>query len=303
MLTFRKTALDVISTRDLCKSYGTHQVLYDVNLSLGKGKLLGFLGPNGAGKSTTIRILMGLLQASSGDAELFGTDCWKNGPTLRKDIGYLPGEPRFYSRMTGRATLDMFANIRGVDCKSEVKRLSTEFDLDIDRIVRKYSSGMKQKLGLMQAFMHRPQLLILDEPTTALDPLVKQTVHHEIRRTVADGRTVLFSSHSLSEVASLCEEVAILRDGRLIEHERVDVLRGRAIRKVEVEFRGTPPAQLPEHFQVSSSDNNWCRGRWLGEVEELNRWLTSQAISDLVIEPPDLEDLFLAYYSKQEETP
>ena len=245
---------------------------------------------------------MGLLRPTHGSAELFGQDCWNHGATIRKDVGYLPGEVRFYGRMTGRAILGLFAGIRGIDCRAEIDRLSREFELELDRTVRKYSSGMRQKLGLIQAFMHRPDLLILDEPTTALDPLVRQIVHAEIRTAIADGRTVLFSSHTLSEVAELCEEVAILRDGHLIEHERVDVLRSRAVRKIELTYDGPPPSETPNDLQVSHQDQRSIHGRWLGPLAALNHWLATQSISDLTIAPPDLEDLFLAYYSKDDDS-
>src|SRR5262249_17497329 len=184
-----------------------------------------------AGKTTAIRIMVGLLRASAGSARLFGRDCWSDGPSLRAEVGYLPGELHLYEALTGRATLEFLAEARRRDCAGEVRRLAQLFDLDLDRRVRGYSRGMKQKLGLIQALMHRPRLLILDEPTSGLDPLMRRCLFDELRSVAAEGRTVLFSSHTLSEVDELCDEVAVLRQGRLVETERIDVLRARAPRR------------------------------------------------------------------------
>ena len=220
--------MNAIHTEGLCKSYGSREVLHGLTVSIGEGKLVGFLGPNGAGKTTTIRVLLGLLRATAGRASLLGQDCWSDGHAIRKEVGYLPGELHFYRGLTGRRTLEFLSSARRLDCKAEAARLQERFDLDLDLRVRSYSSGMKQKLGLIQALMHRPRLLILDEPTNGLDPLIRRELYDELRTVVAEGRTVLFSSHTLSEVDELCEEVIILRGGRIVEHDRVDSLRRRA---------------------------------------------------------------------------
>ena len=296
--------MTLIQTTNLCKSYGRRQVLHDLSLSVGEGKLVGFLGPNGAGKTTTIRVLMGLLRPSSGEASILGRDCWRNGPTVRQGIGYLPGELRFYRGLTGRRTLEFQASARGLDCSAEVARLERRFDLDLDRRVRCYSSGMKQKLGLIGALMHRPRLLILDEPTNGLDPLIRRELYDELRAIIAEGRTVLFSSHTLSEVDELCEEVIVLRDGRMVEYDRVDVLRGRAHRRVEIVFRD--PADVPEVFpaqlQLTARSGVRISGPWTGEIGPFLHWLhTVSTFEDVTIAPPDLEDLFLGYYDVQGE--
>src|SRR5262245_25849574 len=215
-----------IETSGLSKCYGRRVALQDLSLSVPEGALLGFRGPNGAGKTTTLRILAGLLRATAGSARLFGRDCWLDGPCLRAEVGYLPGELHLYEALTGRATLRFLAGVRRRDCSREIERLGRLFDLELDRRVRGYSHGMKQTLGLIQALMHRPRLLILDEPTNGLDPLMRRCLFDELRAVAAEGRTVLFSSHTLSEVDELCDEVAVLRQGRLVEMERVEVLRG-----------------------------------------------------------------------------
>ena len=290
--------MDVIRTDNLAKRYGNHIALCNVNLHVAAGCRFGFLGPNGAGKTTTIRILLGLLRASSGQARVLDLDVWQHGPRLRQQIGYLPGDVRFYSYLTGRQTLDYFAGVRRTNCRAEIRRLSSAFNLDLDRRVRVYSRGMKQKLGLIQALMHRPQLVILDEPTIGLDPLIRAVLYEELRRVTADGRTVLFSSHTLSEVDELCEQVAILRNGQLIEQEQIVVLRRQAVRRVDIQFRAAPTfGDPPSALKITHRAERNLRGTWAGPANDLLQWLALQSVEDVSIAPPDLEDLFLAYYT------
>jgi ABC-2 type transport system ATP-binding protein len=288
-----------IETCALTKRYGTRVAVQGLSLRVPEGALLGFLGPNGAGKTTTIRILVGLLRASAGSARLFGRDCWSDGPRLRAEVGYLPGELHLYETLTGRATLRFLAAVRRRDCSREIERLARVFDLDLDRRVRGYSHGMKQKLGLIQALMHGPRLLILDEPTGGLDPLMRRRLFDELRSVAAEGRTVLFSSHTLSEVDGLCDEVAVLRQGRLVEKERIGVLRARAPRRVEltIEADSHVPPPLPDALEPLERTPGRLSGRWTGPVRPLLDWLGTQpAIRDATIVPLDLEELFLGYY-------
>lgn len=297
--------MNVISTDNLCKSYGTHEVLKDVKFSVGEKKLVGFLGPNGAGKTTTIRILLGLLAASSGEATIFGQCCRRNGKSIREDIGYLPGDVHLYANMSGMATLKHFARVRKRNCDAEIKRLADRFELPLNRTVRKYSTGMRQKLGLIQALMHRPQLLVLDEPTSALDPLVRTIVFEELREVVDGGRTVLFSSHSLNEVEELCDEVIILRDGRVVEQQQIEVLRQRALRRVTIEFPESAPHddQVPRAMQIIERNHSVLVCTWSGKMDDLLTWIQGTHVSDLIIERPDLNDLFLTYYSGKARKP
>jgi ABC-2 type transport system ATP-binding protein len=292
-----------IETQGLCKRYGRRVALRDFSLRVAEGALLGFLGPNGAGKTTTIRVLLGLLRASAGSARVFSRDCWRDGPAVRAEVGYLPGELHLYETLTGRTTLRFLADVRRRDCAREVERLSGLFDLDLDRRVRGYSRGMKQKLGLIAALMHRPRLLILDEPTSGLDPLMKRCLFEELRAVVAEGRTVLFSSHTLSEVDALCDEVAVLRQGDLVELEQVEVLRARAPRRIELDMAaGTPiPAMILDAFTLTERAPGRLSGRWSGPIRPLLEWLGAEpAIKDVRIVPLDLEELFLEYYKTGE---
>ncbi len=288
-----------VETTELRKSYGPREVLHGIGLRVARGRLTGFLGPNGAGKSTTIRILLGLLGASSGKALLFGQPALSLGHRLRAEVGYLAGEVRFYPGLTGRRTLEFLAAARRRECRREMLRLAEALDLDLARPVRKCSTGMKQKLGLIQALMHGPALLVLDEPTSGLDPLVRQVLFAELRRVVAEGRTVLFSSHTLNEVEELCDDVIILRDGLVIEQERIEVLRERALRRVEIRFSpGVQPLdQWPEGFIEQARQSNEVTGTWRGPIAGLLAWLGGLAVDDVIIDRPGLEDLFLTYYA------
>ena len=189
--------------------------------------------------------------------------------------------------------------VRGIDCRSEIRRLSHVFDLELNRAVRKYSTGMRQKLGLIQALMHRPDVLILDEPTSALDPLVRTEVFAELRSTVDRGQTVLFSSHSLDEVEQLCDEVVILRSGEIVEQQKIEVLKQRALRRVQINFGENQlvPQDRPTELENASIEGNLLNGTWHGEISVLLDWLQPMKIEDVIVERPDLNDLFMTYYS------
>lgn len=292
--------MDVIATTGLTKRYGRHTALQAMDLRVSAGRLFGFLGPNGAGKTTAIRLLLGLLRATAGEARVLGQDVWQAGPRLRADVGYLPGDVRLYEWMTGRRLVGFLNAARGGHCRREIHRLTERFELDLRRRIRTYSRGMKQKLGLIAAMMHRPKLLMLDEPTTGLDPLMREALYAELRAVVADGRTVLFSSHTLAEVDALCDEVAILRAGRLVEQERIDVLRSRALRHVDIRLPAAAslPEPLPAGLTVGALANGLVRATWQGEIQPLVQYLAACNVQDVTIAPPDLEDLFLSYYGQ-----
>ena len=290
--------MDAVETRGLVKRYGTIEALAGLDLCVPAGSIFGFLGPNGAGKTTTLRILVGLLRSTAGSATVLGLDAWKDSTAIRARVGYLPGDVHFQDWMTGSAFLAFCDQARGGRGGVEIRRLCERFDLDIRRRIRDYSRGMKQKLGLIQALMHRPELMILDEPGSALDPLIQQVLYEELRAAAADGRTVLFSSHTLSEVEQLCDGVAIIRDGRLIEDSTVAELRRRAVRRVTFRLkRGEPSeAKYPDGLDARFDGDGVVTATWTGEVDRLVAWLAETGVCDLTIGPPDLEDLFFAYY-------
>lgn len=290
--------MDVIEFDSTSKSYGRVRALDSVSWRVARGRLMGFLGPNGAGKTTAIRILLGFLKASSGRARVFGMDAWRSSTRIRRRVGYLPGDIRLYTNMTGLQTVRYVGHARGRGGDVDAGRLAEVFELDLRRPVRGYSKGMRQKLGLILAMMHRPELLILDEPSSGLDPLMQQVMQQELRAATDDGRTVLFSSHSLPEVEQLCEDVVILRQGKVVADERIESLRKRAGYRVTLCWPSSEAAteQPPEGFSVERSGNGTMRGRWRGDVDVLTQWLAGQRLKEVTIEPPDLEDLFIDYY-------
>lgn len=290
--------MNAIEAAGLTKHYGTIHALGGIDLRVPAGCIFGFLGPNGAGKTTAMRIFVGLLRATGGTARVLGLDAWRESQAIRAQVGYLPGDVRLYEWMRGRRLLAFCNRARGGGCDAEIVRLTTQFDLDIDRPIRDYSRGMKQKLGLIAALMHRPRLLILDEPTTALDPLVQQMLYDELRATAADGRTVLFSSHTLGEVEQLCHRVAIIRGGRIIEDNTIAELRKRALRRVELRIASSDwrNVKTPTEWAEVESRDGTVIGAWTGEVRPLLTWLAGLPVQDVVIGAPDLENLFSAYY-------
>jgi ABC-2 type transport system ATP-binding protein len=228
-----------IVTRALTKTYGRARGVADLDLEVRPGEVFGYLGPNGAGKTTTLRLLLDLIRPTRGSATVLGLDSHREGRAIRRRVGYLPGDLRLYVSLSGRELLDYFGHLRGAIPRERAEALARRLDCDLGREIRALSSGNRQKLGLIQAFMSDPELLILDEPTNGLDPLVQQTFYELVLEARAAGRTVLLSSHILPEVERVCDRVGILREGRLVAVESIADLRARAVRRVEIEF-GTP---------------------------------------------------------------
>jgi ABC-2 type transport system ATP-binding protein len=292
----------VIQTELLSKSYGAHRGIADVDLAVEQGEVFGFLGPNGAGKTTTIRTLLDLIRPTSGRAWLFGIDTTVDPVAIHRRIGYLPGEFALYDRLTGRQTLEYFANLRGGIDRAYQAALIDRFDLDPTRRFREYSKGNKQKVGLVAALQHRPDLLLLDEPTSGLDPLVQQTFLAVVREAAGEGRTVFLSSHVLSEVERSCDRVAIIRDGRIVRLDRVDALRDLAAHHVELRFASPVPgavfASLPGVTDVTSEDHV-LRMYVAGGIAPVVQAAARYQIEDFVSREPSLEETFLAEYSSQ----
>ena len=214
-----------IETKGLSLYYGRHRGILDVDLRVEKGEIFGFLGPNGAGKTTTQRVLMDIIRPTAGEAHIFGKNCQKEGVAIRERIGYLPGELSLYPNMTARQFFKMYFSLqKSNNDPGRWKTLADRLGLDTTRKMREYSSGNKQKVGIVAAFMNKPDLLILDEPTSGLDPLVKQTVMELVREANHGGATVFFSSHILPEVQAVCDRVGIIREGQLVVTERVENL-------------------------------------------------------------------------------
>ena len=295
--------MSIISTEQLSRNYGRRVGVERVDLKIEAGEIFGFLGPNGAGKSTTIRLLLGFLKPDSGRASIFGRDCWRESSTIKQDVGYLPGDVRLYSWFTARKALKVIGSIRGLDLISQGKQLAERFKLELDVSVRRMSRGMRQKLGIILALAHRPQLVVLDEPTSGLDPLMQIELMNILREMASDGHTVFFSSHTLSEVESLCDRVAIVRGGSIVADESLQSLRSRAHRVVELVYsereslNGYP---LPDYLRELDRQGNRLRCELDGSAAQLLQWAAAQGLADISISPPDLESMFHSYYQSDE---
>jgi ABC-2 type transport system ATP-binding protein len=290
-----------IRATGLTKDYGNGHGLFALDLDVRRGEVLGFLGPNGAGKSTTMRLLVDLIRPTAGTATLLGRDSRAGGLELRRRVGFLPGDFTLYPKLTGRAVLQHLAAVRGgVDARVR-DGLVERFGAQLDRPVRELSTGNRQKLGLVQAFMHEPELLILDEPIAGLDPLVQQRFHALLGEVAAEGRTVFLSSHTLSEVERVADRVAILRKGRLVVVDSLERLHAIAIRRLEVEFdgHGVPAVEelraLPGVREVTRHGTRMDVA-YEGSADPLVKAIARYGVRSLRSREDDLEEIFLRYY-------
>jgi ABC-2 type transport system ATP-binding protein len=291
----------IIQTEKLTKSYGSHRGIVDLDLIVNEGEAFGYLGPNGAGKTTTIRTLLDHIRPTSGRALVFGIETSVDPVAIHRRLGYLPGEFSFYDKLTGGQTIEYFANLRGGVDRAYQARLVERLDLDPSRRFKEYSKGNKQKVGLVVALQHQPELLILDEPTSGLDPLVQQTFYELIRETRAEGRTVLLSSHILSEVEKTCDRVAIIRDGRLVRIGRTDELRDLAHHQVELVFSGPVPADAFRAIDGVSdlvAADHTLRMRVSGPIGPVVTAAAQYPLVDFISREPSLEETFLAEYGR-----
>ncbi len=292
----------VISLERLTKSYGSQRGIIEVDLTVEQGETFGFLGPNGAGKTTTIRTMLDLIRPTGGRALVFGIESSVDPVAIHRRIGYIPGEFALYDRLTGQQTLEYFANLRGGVDRTYQAQLVERFELDASRRFKEYSKGNKQKVGVVTALQHRPELLVLDEPTAGLDPLVQQTFFEVLREAVADGATVFLSSHILSEVEKSCDRVAIIRDGRLVKTDTVEALRDMAHHEVELRFAGDVPLaafrQLPGVSDIAA-DGQVLRMRVNGAITPVVQAAARHELLDFVSREPSLEETFLAQYGRE----
>jgi ABC-2 type transport system ATP-binding protein len=276
------------------------QALEDLTIDVREGEIFGFLGPNGAGKSTTIRLLLGYLHATAGGASVFGLDVERDGLEIRRRVGYLPGGIALYDNMTGQDLLDYLGRLygHGSPRRAELLERLELGNAALHRPVRDYSRGMRQKVGIVQALQHDPELAILDEPSEGLDPLMQQAFYAIIEDYRKAGRTVFFSSHILPEVERICDRVAIIRQGRLVALEDVTALLSRRRRHVELRVEGTPPdlQRVPGVSDVRATDG-LVTCLLQGDVQPFLQALAGMAVKDLTIRPASLEDAFLEYYA------
>jgi len=294
----------IIKTQKLTKDYGSGRGLFDLDLEVQEGEVFGYLGPNGAGKTTTIRMLMGLIHPTAGSASIFGLDCWRQAVEIKKLIGYVPGEPSLDPNLKGGQILEYFANLRGGVDRAYLKQLIQRLDLDTSRKFRHYSTGNKRKVVLIQAFMHKPRLLILDEPTSGLDPLNQQEFDAMVKETRDEGRTVFLSSHVLSEVEKTCTRVGIIRDGRLVRVGGVAELKDIKRYEITISFAQPVPADAFSKLEgvvdvELSKDGHAVRLAMQGAADAVIKAAAQYPVVSLTSYEPSLEDIFLRYYEPE----
>jgi ABC-2 type transport system ATP-binding protein len=294
----------VIELEHLTKSYGRRRGVQDLTFSVEAGEVFGYLGPNGAGKTTTIRVLVDLIRPTAGRARVLGMDCREHAVEIHGRLGHLPGEFGLYEHLTGREYLAYLSALRGGPGERSFRLLAERLDLDLSVRIRALSHGNKQKLGLVQAFMHEPDVLILDEPTQGLDPLIQQEFHALLAEARGAGRTVFLSSHVMPEVERLCDRAGIIRRGRLVAVEDIAELKAKQFRSVEI--RPAVAAAAEELTSIPGvrdldSDGDLLRFTVVGSMDEIVKTLARHDVADLVSREPSLEDTFLTFYGDAED--
>ena len=289
----------VIQTENLTKDFGAIRAVANVDLEVMEGEVFGYLGPNGAGKTTTIRVLMDYIRATGGAATVFGLDSRAHSKEIRRRTAYLPGDVALYERITGRQLLTYFANLSGGVDWNHVERLSERLACQLDQQIRSLSRGNRQKIGLVQAFMHRSELIIMDEPSSGLDPLMQQEFYAIIEEVKAEGRTILLSSHIMPEVERVCDRVGIIRRGELVRVEDVETLKERAFHQLELHFSRPVPQEaflrLPG-VQDVTVEGSVVKCTVVGWPDALVKAAGRFEVTKLVSHEPHLEDVFLSYY-------
>jgi len=296
--------MNVIEISNLTKYYGKSRGIIDVNFNVEEGEIFGFIGPNGAGKSTTIRILLSLIYPTSGSASIFGRDCVEFGPEIKKEIGYLPSEVFYYDTMRVIDLLNYSASFYNKDCSARIKELAGIMDLDLHARIDDLSYGNKKKVGIVQGLIHQPKLIILDEPTGGLDPLMQQKFFDLLQAENQRGAAILLSSHILSEVQRLCSRVAIIKEGRIIKIDTISSMREDNNKKFRIEMK-SENAISNDFFKMEGVKDLKVDGRmisflYLGNINLIMKKFASIDIANVWIEEMDLEEIFLHYYEKED---
>jgi len=293
--------MSIIEVEQLTKYYGKSRGIVDVSFRVEKGEIFGFIGPNGAGKSTTIRLLLSLIHPTSGRATVFGKDVTKDGPEIRKDIGYLPSEVYYYEGMKVIDLLKYSASFFKKDCTQRMQELSEYMELELNRRISDLSYGNKKKVGIVQGLLHSPSLLFLDEPTSGLDPLMQRKFFDLVRQENARGVTVFFSSHILGEVQRMCTRVGIIREGRIAEISDIKTLQQNNYKKIRIAAEGLDPQafNLPGVTNLLK-DNGTLSFFFKGNINQVVQQVSALQVSDITIEEPTLEEIFMHYYEQDQ---
>jgi len=290
----------IIEAVGLTKYYGATRGIEDLDLAIEPGEIFGFLGPNGAGKTTTIRLLIALLKPTEGSASITGKDVWSDSASIKEELGNLPGDIRLYEKMSGKEFLNFIGRFRPGKPPVLKDELVQRFDLNLNKRIKDYSKGNRQKLGIIQALMHDPRVLLLDEPTSGLDPLMQQEFNNVIKDFKMRGCTVFLSSHILPEIEKICDRVAIIKDGRLVAIERINELISKKVLYINVVFKDSinlDELRLPGVTAINEIDGR-IQITVKGEIDPLIKMFSKHKINDLTVEHASLEETFLEFYEK-----
>ena len=289
--------MSIIEVNNLTKYYGKARGIVDVSFNVDEGEIFGFIGPNGAGKSTTIRLFLSLIYPTSGEAKIFGKDAIKYGPEIRQEIGYLPSEVFYYEGMKVLDLLKYSASFYKKDCTKRLYELSELMELDLKRRIDDLSYGNKKKVGIVQGLLHSPKLIVLDEPTAGLDPLMQQNFFNLIREENQRGATVFFSSHILGEVQRLCSRVAIIKEGSIINIQDIKSLQAENYKKIRITADRLDEKTFSfDGISNLQRENGVLSFLFRGDINKVTQLISGMKLSDLIIEEPTLEEIFLHYY-------
>lgn len=290
--------MSVIEIKDLTKDYGNGKGIFHVGLSVEEGEVFGFLGPNGAGKTTTIRNLMGFIKPQGGSCKITGKDCFRDAAVIQKEIGYLAGELAFFDDMTGRQMIQFIADMKGVKDKTRIQELMERFELDPRGKIKKMSKGMKQKIGIVCAFMNDPELIILDEPTSGLDPLMQNTFIDLVLEEKKKGKTIFMSSHIFEEVERTCDRTAIIRQGKIAAIEDMKSLQSKKHKTYVITMKTEEDVKRfeKETYEIRERKGKRISVELKGETDKFLKTLADYEVEDLSITVPTLEEIFLHYY-------
>ena len=294
--------MNIIKINNLTKDYGNGKGIFNVNICVNKGEVFGFLGPNGAGKTTTIRNLMGFIKADSGSCEILGMDCFKEAEKIKEKLGYLAGEIAFFDDLTGIKLLNFIADMKGLKDRSRMNELIERFELDPKGKVKKMSKGMKQKIGIISAFMSNPEVLILDEPTSGLDPLMQNKFIDLILEEKKKGTTIFMSSHIFEEIERTCDRTAIIREGKIVAIEDMDTLSKKKSKIYIISLLNDNDVEKikKDNFNIKEIDGLNVSIEVKGDINEFLNKISQYKISDMNIRTQSLEEIFLHYYGKGE---
>jgi ABC-2 type transport system ATP-binding protein len=287
--------VNVISSEKLTKYYGKNRGITALDLSVEEGEIFGYIGPNGAGKSTTIKLLLDFIRPTEGSCRIFGLDCTQAAAQIKKDIGYIPAEVNYYEGMKVSELLEYSSRYYKGDFKKNTERLCEALELDTSRKITELSTGNKKKVAIAQAMLHKPKLLIMDEPTAGLDPLMQHVFYGLVKEAKQDGATIFFSSHILTEVQRVCDRVGIIRDGKLISTQTMEELTATQYKRVKLATQ--EDINLPGAEKIERHNGN-IEFLYKGSADTLLAWLAKHHVSNILIEDPPLEDIFMTYYQE-----